>query len=179
MLVAAMNPCPCGNLGDPSAICSCSSVYINKYAKKISGPLLDRMDIQVYVSRERISHNSSSSGKVSVAHIRKQIADARALQLQRFKGTQLVVNSEISHKNIDQYCILSPQAERLLQNAINQKHLSLRAYHKIKKIARTIADLEATEHIQEHHIAEAMPRRVNTTQEDYGPHAPQSARGSL
>jgi magnesium chelatase family protein len=160
MLIAAMNPCPCGNLGDPSAICICSAINISKYGKKISGPLLDRMDIQLYVSRERISPEKVRPVQNAIK-IREQIAHARALQAKRFKGTPLVTNSEIGHKNIDTYCVLSPTAERLLQSVINQKHLSLRAYHKIKKIARTIADLEFSDDIRENHIAEAMALRIN------------------
>ncbi len=161
MLVAAMNPCPCGNLGDPSAICICSSPSIAKYAKKISGPLLDRMDIQVYVSREKVSQNHKNKLVENVSSIRALIARARDIQHKRFVDTKLITNSEIGHTNIDHYCVLESSAERLLQSVVNQKHLSLRAYHKIKKIARTIADLEDTPQIQEHHIAEAMALRIN------------------
>lgn len=161
MLVAAMNPCPCGNLSDPSAICICSAAHINKYAKKISGPLLDRIDIQVFVSRERISGETS---RVPIDSIRETIANARHVQTARFVGTSIITNSEISHKNIDTFCVLTPSAERLLQSVINQKNLSLRAYHKIKKIGRTIADLEGSELIGEGHIAEAMALRIQERQ---------------
>ena len=160
MLVAAMNPCPCGNYGDPSAICVCSTVGISKYSKKISGPLLDRMDIQVYVSREQISDEIKKSTD-NISAIRDIIAEARSIQNERFKGTKLVTNSDISHKNIDIYCVLALEAERLIRSVVNQKNLSLRAYHRIKKIARTIADLDRSDFICEHHIAEAMALRIN------------------
>jgi magnesium chelatase family protein len=159
MLVAAMNPCPCGNLGDETAICICSAAHISKYAKKISGPLLDRIDVQVYVSRE-----TKDTNKDSIGVIRERIAQARALQLERFSGTSLVTNTEISHTNINQYCRLTSTAEQLISQVVNQKHLSLRAYHKIKKIARTIADLENAELIADHHIAEAISLRVQDKQ---------------
>ncbi len=161
MLVGAMNPCPCGNLGDPSAICTCTSTAITKYAKRISGPLLDRMDIQVFVSREQVSNETPKSNGPDIAIIRESIARARARQLERLSSAGLVTNSEIGHKNVDTFCILEPSAERLLQSVVNQKHLSLRAYHKIKKIARTIADLEDSDCIGERHVAEAMALRIN------------------
>jgi magnesium chelatase family protein len=159
MLVAAMNPCPCGNLGDPSSICTCNPGQIAKYAKKVSGPLLDRIDVQVYVSREQLS-SEHVKGDVDLADIRNMILQARECQRKRFIDSGLVTNSEISHKNIDEYCLLDPSAERLLQSVVNTKHLSLRGYHKIKKIARTIADLECSERIHEQHVAEAIGLRL-------------------
>jgi magnesium chelatase family protein len=159
MLVGAMNPCPCGNFGDPGAICVCPSTAISRYGKKISGPLLDRLDIQVQVSRERISDETSSPENID--SIRQAIAEARQLQLARFAGTDLITNSEINHKNIDKYCIVSPEAEVLLRSIINKKNLSLRAYHRIKKIARTIADLESSPAISSSHVAEALALRIS------------------
>lgn len=159
MLVGAMNPCPCGNLGDQNAICICPPASISRYAKRISGPLLDRMDIQVYVSREQVSNKKSEESNIS--SVRTAIAEARDRQGARLKKAGLVTNSEISHKNIDTFCAMTPSAQLLLATVVNQKHLSLRAYHKIKKIARTIADLDATELIGDQHIAEAMALRIN------------------
>lgn len=159
MLIGAMNPCPCGNLGDPNTRCTCTTTAITKYAKRISGPLLDRMDIQVFVSREEIKKESLA--RVNISAIRSAIAQARKKQLARLSGVGLITNSEIGHKNINELCLLEPNAERLLQSAVNQKHLSFRAYHKIKKIARTIADLEESDRIAEHHVAEAMALRIN------------------
>ena len=159
MLVAAMNPCPCGNLGDPKTICTCSMTAINQYARRISGPLLDRIDIHVLVSREGVAQGSAQ--QTDITAVRQRIAAARDLQTQRFAGTAMVTNGEITHKDIDRFCVLQPPAERLLTSIINAKHLSMRAYHKIKKIARTIADLEGSPDIAEHHIAEALALRVN------------------
>jgi magnesium chelatase family protein len=161
MLIGAMNPCPCGNLGDPNAICTCTVAATMKYAKRISGPLLDRMDIQVFVSREKVTNGTDTTASSDMNNIRNAIANARGLQRERLSGAGLVTNSEIGHKNVDRFCALKPSAERLLQHVINQKHLSLRAYHKIKKIARTIADLDGEELIGEQHIAEAMALRIN------------------
>jgi magnesium chelatase family protein len=160
MLVAAMNPCPCGNGGDENAICTCSTASRTKYAKRISGPLLDRMDIRVHVGREAVSSNTAPSNLVD---IREQIAQARARQTERLTPAGLITNSEISHKTVDAHCILSPNAAHLMDNAVRKTSLSLRAYHKIKKVARTIADLESSERIGEHHIAEAMALRMTDT----------------
>lgn len=161
MFVAAMNPCPCGNMGDPSISCVCSGSSIAKYAKKISGPLLDRIDIQVFVSREQISSPNSDTHHTDINAIRSLISDARNRQEMRFLGAGLITNSEIGHKNIDAFCTMAPSAEHLLQSIINKKHLSLRTYHKIKKIALTIADLEGSNAIQEHHVAEALSLRLS------------------
>lgn len=160
MLVGAMNPCPCGNLGDSGAICTCTTTSITRYTKKISGPLLDRMDIRVFVSREGLENNKNKSS-TDLAAIRNQVSTARQRQLQRFTGTTLITNSEISHKDIDRYCKLAPEAQCLLESVVNRKKLSLRAYHKIRKIARTIADLEGVAEVGENHIAEAMALRIN------------------
>jgi magnesium chelatase family protein len=159
MLIAAMNPCPCGNLGDPAAICICNPGQISKYAKKVSGPLLDRIDVQVYVSREQIAPDGVPPTD-NIEAVRKLVLRAREHQQARFAGSGLITNSEISHKNIDEYCVLDEPAERLLRSVINAKHLSLRAYHKIKKIARTIADLDDSARIGESHIAEAVGLRL-------------------
>jgi len=159
MLVAAMNPCPCGNMGDPKAICTCSATAINQYSRRISGPLLDRIDIHVLVSRESVPSDVRSPGDIGA--IRQHIVGARALQTERLSSAKLVTNSDITHKDIDRFCVLQPAAERLLTAVVNSKHLSMRAFHKIKKIGRTIADLDGSGDIAEHHIAEAFALRVN------------------
>ncbi|HUO75879.1 MAG TPA: YifB family Mg chelatase-like AAA ATPase [Candidatus Paceibacterota bacterium] len=159
MLVAAMNPCPCGNLGDPKTVCTCTSTAINQYARRISGPLLDRIDIHVLVSREGVTSGSQTAGDITA--VRNRIVAARTLQAERLAGQGLITNSEITHKDIDRFCVLQPAADRLLTTAVNAKHLSMRAFHKIKRIARTIADLESSPDIAEHHVAEALALRVN------------------
>lgn len=157
MLVAAMNPCPCGNLGDVRSLCSCSPQSIQKYVKRISGPLLDRMDIQVQVAREGISDDSS---KADMRQIRSLVLRARERQLRRFAGTPLVTNAEISHRTIASYCSLDAVALRLLEDAASRHSLSMRSYHKIQKVARTIADMEDSERITVGHIAEAISLRI-------------------
>jgi len=160
-MVAAMNPCPCGNYGDESAICICSASHVLRYRKKVSGPLLDRMDIQINVSRETIQSTSPTATIEEVSKIKENIAKSRQIQQDRLKDRGILTNSEISFKNVDQVCALSPSAQKLLEQAINAKRLSMRTYHKIKKISRTIADLEQSEAIAENHVAEAINLRVN------------------
>ncbi|MCC6404990.1 MAG: YifB family Mg chelatase-like AAA ATPase [Candidatus Yanofskybacteria bacterium] len=159
MLVGAMNPCPCGNSGDPAAICTCTATSTLKYGKRISGPLLDRMDIRVLVSREHVSAETAEN-TLNITDIRRSIQHARSVQRERLSPIGLVTNSEIRHTHIDSLCALSPSAEQLLQAAVNRNNLSLRAYHKIKKIARTIADLDDSSAVQQHHVAEAMALRM-------------------
>ena len=164
-----MNPCPCGNYGDGKDNCICPPTSVLKYRKKISGPLLDRIDIQINVPRETISiknqgnynNSENDSSLLAFKQIKNQINKAREIQIERLKKAKIYTNSEISFKNIDKYCIIDAKAENFLENAINSKNLSMRAYHKIKKLARTIADLEQSDKIQEHHIGEALSLRVN------------------
>lgn len=159
-LVAAMNACPCGNFGEEKGICYCSPIQVLKYRKKISGPLLDRIDIQINVPRETVGQ-IYPSGSVKMAEIKEKIDKAKEIQTARFKNTGLFYNSEIDYKNIDKYCVLDKEAENLLKQAINSKNQSLRAYHKTKKLARTIADLDGSDIIKEQHIAEAVNLRMN------------------
>lgn len=170
-LVSAMNPCPCGNYGNDKGNCVCSPISILRYRKKISGPLLDRIDIQLNVPRETLNLdlNKTLADKdkeiqQNIAQfklVKTQINKARTIQKTRFKKTKIFNNSEINYKNIDKYCPIDIKAEKLLANAINSKNLSLRAYHRIKKLARTIADLAESEFIMENHVAEAVGLRVN------------------
>ena len=163
MLISAMNPCPCGNFGNEKNACICVPIHILKYRKKISGPLLDRMDIQVNVPRETIDTDGTDKAvkTAQMADIIKNIKKARETQSARFKGQGIYTNSEIGFKNIDKFCVLEEGAESLLKQAVNNKGLSLRTYHKIKKLARTIADLEGSELIRQNHVAEAMSLRIN------------------
>lgn len=163
-LIAAMNPCPCGNYGDQKLACSCSAASILRYRKKISGPLLDRMDIQLNVPRETISETNvqkTPQDTETEGKIRRSILEAREIQKKRFTKMGIFTNAEIDYKNIDSLCVLEPKAETLLKQAVNAKGLSLRSYHKIKKLARTIADLERSDNIRENHIAEAISLRIN------------------
>jgi len=157
MLVAAMNPCPCGNLGDPDASCVCSPGAVTRYAKRVSGPLLDRMDIRIHVLRER---TAGQVPREDLTEARNLILEARRRQEARLKPYGLVTNSEMSHRNIDALCGMNPAAESLLAGIVNRDRLSLRAYHKMKKVARTIADLDGSPDVREWHVAEAFTLRI-------------------
>jgi len=171
MLVAAMNPCPCGNYGDSKLNCVCSPINVIRYRKKISGPLLDRIDIQINVSRETPENRGNTEEtqdlekkdkkSVNAQEMRQRIALARKIQAERFVGAGIYTNAEINFKNVDKYCILEPEAEQLLQNAVISRKLSMRTYHKIKKLGRTISDLAGSDIITRDHISEALAFRIN------------------
>jgi magnesium chelatase family protein len=131
---------------------------IQRYVRKVSGPLLDRVDIQVAVARERISDAAPSS---DFARAQDAIATARLAQAQRYAGTPLITNSDVSHRNISAFCPLEPAADSLLRSAAERYRLSMRSYHKIRKVARTVADLAGSDRIQEQHLAEAIALRVS------------------
>jgi len=160
-LVGAMNPCPCGNYGESKANCICSPMNVIRYRNKISGPLLDRIDIQINVPRETATTAQEPMAVKKFNEIKEKIAKARTVQLARFKNSKIFTNAEISYRNIDKWCVLEPEAEKLLQNAVASRSLSLRAYHKIKKLSRTIADLDQSELIKPAHIAEAISLKIN------------------
>ncbi len=158
-LIAAMNPCPCGYAGDPVKACTCSSTMITRYQKRISGPLLDRIDIHVEVPRveyEKLADNRL--GEPSVA-IRARVEAARQRQRERFKGTHTGSNAEMNPAQVREFCPLDATGQSLLKAAVRQLHLSARAYHRILKLARTIADLACSEQIQAAHVAEAVQYR--------------------
>ena len=163
MLVAAMNPCPCGNYGNPNAECTCLPYNVLKYRKKVSGPLLDRIDIQINVPRETISEGDEAGEEMvgSLDEIRAKIAKARHAQLVRFRELEIFSNAEMNYKNVEKLCIAEKSAKILLKKAINSRGLSLRAYHRTLKVARTIADLEESETVKDHHVAEALGYRIS------------------
>lgn len=158
-LVAAMNPCPCGYYGDSRRPCRCTVPQIIKYRKKISGPLLDRIDIHIEVSalgsRQLVSDNVGEDSET----IRKRIEKCRRVQVQRFKGTGIYCNAHMNTKQIKQFCVLDEECKEFIQEALEKMHLSARGYDKIVKVARTIADLEESEKITLSHIAEALQYR--------------------
>lgn len=168
MLVTAMNPCPCGNYGDNIKPCICTAAAIYKYQRKISGPMLDRIDIQINVPRETYSKMSGESTGPKSKEIREVVAKTREIQARRFAGTRLQTNSEMGPKEIKKNCQLVPEAEELVKNAVISRNLSGRGYHKILKIARTIADLDKHETIQTNHIAEAIAYRIKSEGEGLG-----------
>ncbi|QBD78258.1 ATP-binding protein [Ktedonosporobacter rubrisoli] len=159
MLVAAMNPCPCGYYGDPVRECSCSITAISRYQKRISGPLLDRMDIHVEVPRVDYEKLADKRNIENSAIIRARVQEARERQIQRFAGTKLTCNAEMGPAEVRQFCSVEASAEKLLKTAMQQLHLSARAFHRVLKLARTIADLAASETIGANHVAEAIQYR--------------------
>jgi len=159
MLVASMNPCPCGYYGDPVKECSCSASAIARYQKRISGPLLDRIDIHVEVPRVDYEKLSDKRQVETSEMVRKRVQVARERQLTRFKGTKYTCNAEMGPAEVRDLCTVEPAAEKLMKAAMQQLHLSARAYHRVLKLARTIADLAGSELIAANHVAEAVQYR--------------------
>jgi magnesium chelatase family protein len=161
-LIAAMNPCPCGHYGDPEKECTCSMTMVSRYQKRISGPLLDRIDIHVEVPRVDYEKLSSDRLGEPSAAVRVRVEAARKRQRVRFEGTSLATNADMGPAEIRRFCQVDDAGKALLKAAMQQMHLSARAYHRILKLSRTIADLAGSETIQTAHIAEAIqyrPRR--------------------
>ena len=159
ILVAARNPCPCGFFDDPKQSCTCSPHQIIKYQKKISGPLLDRIDLHIDVPRleyRKIAENGESEASVQ---IRQRVVEARDIQKKRFLSTSVKANAEMAARQIDKYCQVDDRGNNLLKNAVNQLNLSARAYHRILKVAKTIADLAGHELITAEQVAEALQYR--------------------
>lgn len=159
MLVAAMNPCPCGRLYDRQPGCTCSPLQVQRYWRKLSEPLLDRIDIQLEVPRLKPEELSVLPTGETSAAIRERVVKARDLQQQRFKGTGVFANARMTPKQVKDFCRLDQEAAGLLKSAIIHLKLSARAYDKLLKLSRTIADLENSETIQARHIAEATQYR--------------------
>ncbi len=159
ILIAASNPCPCGFATDPVRECVCSTGQIMRYKKKISGPLLDRIDIHIEVPRMKYEKLADDKVAEESAKIRKRVQSARGKQTKRFSSTKFTCNAEIGSKEIKEYCLIDDQSSELLKSAVNQMHLSARAYHRILKLARTIADLACEDDIKSEHIAEAIQYR--------------------
>ena len=161
-LVASQNPCPCGYASDLDKHCTCSQHQIINYKKKISGPLLDRIDLHVEVPRvefEKLSENNLSEPSEK---IRARVCAARERQTFRFKNLPITTNTEMKNKEIKEFCQIDDFSLNLLKQAVTQMHLSARSYYRILKLARTIADLSACDKIKTEHIAEALQYRVKT-----------------
>ncbi len=159
MLVAAMNPCPCGFFSDPNRDCKCSHNQIQTYVSRISGPLLDRIDIQVEVPAVKYAELSADVSGERSNVVRERVEAARQIQHQRFNGTSIHANANMESKQIREYCSIETQAQELLRVAINQLGLSARAYDRILKVSRTIADLDESLNIEGMHVSEAIQYR--------------------
>jgi len=162
ILVASQNPCPCGFSSDPDRICTCGPTQIIRYQKKISGPLLDRIDLHVEVPRVKFDKLASDTLGETSENIRQRVEEARNIQTARFQDSNIHCNSEMRNAEIREFCKLDDQSIDLLRAAVTQMHLSARAYNRILKLARTIADLGKSESIKLDHIAEALQFRAKT-----------------
>jgi len=159
-LVASCNPCPCGYLGDNKRACTCSTQQIVRYRSRLSGPFLDRMDLQVEIPRLDYSELSSNIQEETSEDVRKRVERVRILQRERFAKEGILVNGEMKVRHIKRYCVCTSEAHELLQKSIENLALSARAYHRILKVARTIADLARSEIIEVEHVAEAIQYRT-------------------
>ncbi|HMC63503.1 MAG TPA: YifB family Mg chelatase-like AAA ATPase, partial [Gemmataceae bacterium] len=159
MLAAAMNPCPCGYFNDPSRECTCTPPLIQRYVSKISGPLLDRIDIHIDMPAVKYRELRNDSGGEASETIRRRVMSARQRQLRRYAGEKIYCNAQMSPRQIRKYCEISAECERLLETAMSRLGLSARAHDRILKVGRTIADLEASEQIQTAHVSEAIQYR--------------------
>lgn len=159
MLVAAMNPCPCGYFGHPTKPCTCSSNSVSRYLAKVSGPLLDRLDLHIEVPPVEFDEIDSQEKAESSAVIKQRVNAARAIQNERFKGTSVACNARITSDILHEACHLSDDGRALLKKAFEKLGLSARAYDRVLKVSRTIADLDGSEEIKPRHVAEAVQYR--------------------
>jgi magnesium chelatase family protein len=160
MLIGASNPCPCGYYGDPVQPCTCSQGAITRYRQRISGPLLDRIDIHVEVPRVDYDKLTDERRGEPSAAIRERVQAARDRQAARFAGTRLVCNADMGVREVEAYARLDDQGQALMRSAMQQMSLSARGYHRVLKLSRTIADLAGSEGIQPAHLAEALQYRM-------------------
>jgi len=160
MLAAAMNPCPCGYFGDPGRSCSCGMLEVERYLSKVSGPLLDRIDLHIEVPAVPYRDLSNNRSGEASAAIRERVNRARELQRERFANRPgIFANSHMTSKDLKKFCRVGDTAEALLKTAITRLRLSARAYHRLLKISRTIADLAGSATIAPAHVSEAVQYR--------------------
>ncbi len=159
MLVASMNPCPCGNYGSKTHECTCTPAQIAKYRSKLSGPLMDRIDLHIEVDNVTYGDLSSKEAGESSSEIKKRVDNARNIQLKRFEGTGVYSNSRMNNAMVSEFCKLTPECAQIFKLAFERLGMSARAYNRILKVARTIADLEGEENILPSHITEAVGYR--------------------
>lgn len=159
MLIASMNPCQCGYYGSKEKKCSCKPEQIKKYINRISGPLLDRIDIHVEVNQIKYQQLEQKEKVETSKEIRNRVNQARKIQRERYQLYHIFSNSELTPKLIEKYCKLNDKSKKILETAFYKLGLSARAYNRILKVARTIADMDGSEKIQENHLAEAIQYR--------------------
>ena len=163
-LIAAMNPCPCGYYNDPDHTCRCSAYEVFRYQKKISGPLLDRIDIQITVPRIKLEHLRNIPYSTNTDEIRDHVLEARQIQKERFaeKGLKILVNSEMSSKQCEELIKVSPEGDEFLKKIFDKSALSARSYYRMLKVARTIADLDLADIVDTPHLAEAFQYKIRS-----------------
>ena len=159
MLIASMNPCPCGYYGSKEKKCSCKAEQLKNYRNRISGPLLDRIDIHIEVNPIKYKELQNKEKIETSQEIRKRVNRARTIQIKRYQQYNIFSNSELTPQLIEKFCELDNQSKQILEKAFNQLGLSARAHNQILKVSRTIADLENSEKIQKHHLTEAIQYR--------------------
>ncbi|MEJ5339776.1 MAG: YifB family Mg chelatase-like AAA ATPase [Aquificaceae bacterium] len=160
LLVVAMNPCPCGNYGNPYKACVCSPVQLKAYQSRISGPIIDRIDLKVWINPVEREDLLKMSSEESSAQIRERVIKAIEIQRERFKDSKTKYNSRMTNQEVKKHCIMTQEAQSLLKGAVERLNLTGRGYMKTLKVARTIADLEGEEKIASHHLAEALQFRM-------------------
>lgn len=159
MLIASMNPCQCGYYGSQEKVCRCKPEQVKRYINRVSGPLLDRIDIHIEVNSIQYNQLEQNEKTETSEEIRKRVNRARKIQLERYQKYQIFSNSELTPQLLEKFCKLNNKSKQMLEMAFKQLGLSARAYNRILKVARTIADLDACEQIQEKHLAEAIQYR--------------------
>lgn len=160
MLIAGMNPCPCGYFGSRTRECRCSEHEIHKYLDRISGPMLDRIDLQIEVDAVPVSEIQSAAPSECSKDVRARVQAARDIQRKRLNGTGMYANAQMNNEAIQRFCALDAAGQKLMETAVEKMHLSMRGYQRVLKVARTIADLAQEENIKVAHIAEAIQYRT-------------------
>ena len=160
MLVAAMNPCPCGYLGDSHHVCRCTPRQVQNYRSRISGPLLDRIDLQIEVPAVRYRELSGETGGEKSEDVRKRVDLSRTIQKERFKKSRIHCNAQMSSRQVSKFCPVDEDGHRILENAVDRLGISARGWSRILKVARTIADLDSSDRILTRHLSEALSYRV-------------------